>query len=268
MAVARVNDIDLYYEIQGSGPKLLVFSGTGGDLRRRPGLLDSPLPRNFMTLFFDQRGLGQSAKPDRRYSMADYADDAAGLMTATGWGRARVLGISFGGMVAQEFALRHPDRVERLALACTSPGGAGGSSYPLHELIGLEPKARARHMLGVSDVRRDAAWVAAHPDRAQKVLDELVAAATPVDRTDPLVPLGSVRQLEARAGHDTFDRLPRLAMPVGLFGGRYDGLARPEAMQAMQRQIPNASLRFFEGGHLFFIQDKAAYPAVMEFLAG
>ena len=266
MPFAALNDIELYYELAGTGPRLLFISGTGGDLRRRPGIQDSPLPKLFTLLAYDQRGLGRSGKPDRPYSMAEYADDAAALMDALGWDSARVIGVSFGGMVAQELALRHPARVERLALACTSPGGAGGASYPLHELAGLDPEARARRMMGINDVRCDADWVAADPARAQSALDMMLAMAKPIDGDDPAALIGARRQIEARAGHDTYDRLPQLAMPVAIFAGRYDGMARPEAQEAMQRQIPGASLRFFEGGHPFMLQDPAAFPAMVEFL--
>ena len=65
--------------------------------------------------------------------MADYAMDANSLLEAVGWDRCCVMGISFGGMVVQEFALRYQHRIKRLVLACTSSGGAGGDSYPLHE---------------------------------------------------------------------------------------------------------------------------------------
>ncbi|HKW53529.1 MAG TPA: alpha/beta hydrolase [Stellaceae bacterium] len=268
MAFVERGDIRLFYEQRGEGPRLLVITGTNGDLRRKPSVLESPLSRRFTLLAYDQRGLGQSTKPDRAYRMADYADDAAQVMDAVGWPSARVLGISFGGMVAQEFALRHPAKVERLALACTAPGGRGGASYPLHELLGLSPRQRAEHLLAVQDTRRDAAWVAADPARAQAALDELTARARPVDPGDPNMAMGSRRQLEARRDHDTFDRLPQLKMPVGLFAGKYDGVAKPEAQEAMRRQIPGAALRFFEGGHLFTMQDPAAYPAIGDFLAG
>ena len=87
--------------------------------------------------------------------MADFADDAAALLDAVGWDDCLVLGISFGGMVAQEVAIRHPERVRRLVLACTSAGGEGGASYPLHELVDLSPEERVgtadgapRHPLG------------------------------------------------------------------------------------------------------------------------
>jgi 3-oxoadipate enol-lactonase len=266
MSVSEMEGIELYYEMAGAGPKLLVISGTGGDLRRRPGVQDGPLAGRFTLLAYDQRGFGRSSKPDYPYSMADYADDAAALMTVVGWTSARVLGISFGGMVAQELALRHPHRVERLALACTSPGGAGGASYPLHELMNLDPVARARHLLGVTDIRRDAAWLAASPERTRSAIDEMVAMARPIDEGDPAVAMGARRQLAARAAHDTFDRLPQLAMPVGLFAGRYDGIALPTAQRAMRRQIPGATLRFFEGGHLSMLQDPAAFPAIIDFL--
>ena len=78
----------------------------------------------------DQRGLGRSSIPAGPYTMAQYAADALGLLDAVGWSTCRVVGVSFGGMVAQELAVTAPERVERLALMCTSPGGAGGSSYP------------------------------------------------------------------------------------------------------------------------------------------
>ena len=99
--------------------------------------MDSPLTSHFCVTAYDQRGLGQSDKPEGPYSMRDYADDAAAVMDAMGIDKAMILGISFGGMVAQEFAVRHTARLSRLALWCTSPGGAGGASYPLHELEGL-----------------------------------------------------------------------------------------------------------------------------------
>src|SRR5262249_24061656 len=116
MPKVKVGDIDIYYELKGEErlPRLVMISGTGVDLRLKAGALDGPWPRHFDTLVYDQRGLGQSGKPDRPYTMAEYADDAAGLMRTIGWKSARVIGISFGGMVAQELVLRHPDMVERL----------------------------------------------------------------------------------------------------------------------------------------------------------
>jgi|SRR5690348_16840581 len=193
MPFVERGDIRLFYEQRGQGPRLLVITGTNGDLRRKPSVLDSPLARRFTLLAYDQRGLGQSSKPDRPYSLVDYADDAAQVMDAIGWTSARVLGTSFGGMVAQEFALRHPHKVERLALCCTAPGGRGGASYPLHELIGLSPQQRAEHLLAIQDTRRDAAWVAADPARAQAALNELMGRARPVDPSDPTLVMGSRR---------------------------------------------------------------------------
>lgn len=268
MPFVQVRDIQIHYQLQGQGPKLFVITGTNGDLRRKPGIFDSLLPSRFTTLAYDQRGLGQSGKPDKPYSMADYADDAAGLMDAVGWKSARVLGISFGGMVAQEFALRHAEKVERLALACTAPGGAGGASYPLHKLADMDAEARVKLLIGVQDTRRDAAWAAANPEAARKAVAEMLVRRAPVDPADPHIAMGMRRQLEARASHDCYERLPKLAVPVGIFAGRYDAVAPESTQRALQQRIKGASLRFFEGGHLFLSQDPAAYPAVADFLAG
>ena len=144
MPFISVGDIQIYYRIQGKGPRLLVISGTRGDLRQKPSIFDSPLAAHFEILAYDQRGLGRTDKPDIPYSMADYAMDAAGLLDALKWDDCHVMGISFGGMVAQEFAIRYPRRVERLVLACSSSGGLDGNSYPLHEFTDLTPAGKSR----------------------------------------------------------------------------------------------------------------------------
>jgi len=263
MPLAHLPTIDLWYERAGTGEPLLYISGTGGDLRLKPRVLDGPLPRRFDVLAFDQRGMGRSAKPDVPYSMADYGDDAAALMQALGWDSALVIGVSFGGMVAQELALRHPDRVRRLVLACTSPGGGGGSSYPFHEIRRLKGEARARHLIPIADTRHDDAWAQAHPDDYRQLL--ALGSADPF-AGEPGREAGARRQLEARARHDAWARLPKIRCPTLIAGGRYDGIAPPETQRRMADRIRGAELQLFEGGHMFLLQDPEALPAVVSFL--
>jgi 3-oxoadipate enol-lactonase len=263
MPVANLPGIDLYFERAGVGPPLLFISGTGGDLRTKPNVFEGPLAKSFDLLAYDQRGLGQSGKPDIPYSMADYANDAAALMADQGWDEALVIGVSFGGMVAQELAIRHPGRVKRLVLACTSPGGEGGASFPFHEIEHLKGEARARYLIPISDTRRDAAWAAAHPD--QYALFVAMSAADPF-ADEPSHAMGAHRQLEARRGHDTWDRLADIVCPTMIAAGRYDGIALPATQEKMAARIPGARLQWFEGGHLFIIQDRTAVPAITAFL--
>ena len=263
MPTAHVRDLEVYYERAGAGPPLLFISGTGGDLRAKPNIFDGPFVRGFDVLGYDQRGLGRSSKPDVDYTMADYADDAAALLDAVGLASAKVAGLSFGGMVAQELAIRHPGKVERLVLGCTSPGGAGGASYPFHQILHLTGEARAKHLIPVSDTRRDAAWAAANPETYAQFV--AMGSADPF-AGEPGRAMGARRQLEARAGHDTWDRLDQIRRPVFIAAGRYDGVALPQTQERMAGRIPDAELRFFDGGHLFLIQDRAATPAIIEFL--
>jgi 3-oxoadipate enol-lactonase len=265
MPTAQIGAVELHYERAGAGPPLLFISGTGGDLRNKPNVFDGPLVKLFDVLGYDQRGLGRSSKPDFDYSMADYADDAAALLDAVGLASAKVVGVSFGGMVAQELAIRHPGKIERLVLACTSPGGAGGASYPFHDIQHLKGEARARFLIPISDIRRDAAWAAANPDTHAQLV--ALGAADPF-AGEPGREVGARRQLEARAGHDTWDRLGQIACPTMIAAGRHDGIALPATQERMAARIPGAQLQFFEGGHLFMIQDRAAIPAMAEFLNG
>lgn len=265
MPLAKAGDIEIFYERLGTGPRLLFISGTGGDLRLRPNVLDGPFPKHFDMLAYDQRGLGRTSKPDAPYAMSQYAEDAVHLMAAIGWGSALVIGVSFGGMVAQELAINHPHVVEGLVLACTSPGGAGGASYPLHTLAHMSREERARHMIPISDTRHDAAWASTNA----QIYEQLVAMAAADPYADePGHEMGQRRQLEARAGHDTWDRLDRIRCPTLVCAGRYDGIALPETQERMAARIRGARLRFFEGGHLFMLQDREALPAMTRFLTG
>ncbi len=267
MPVINVRDLKMYYEIRGKGPRLLIISGTGGDLRRSPSIFEMPIARHFEILAYDQRGLGQTSRPDIPCTMVDYADDASALLDAVRWDRSLVMGISFGGMVAQEFALRYPHRVERLVLACTSSGGAGGASYPLHETADLQVEDYVRRILQLRDIRRHGIWREAHPVQFEAMFDETLAALR-VGADEPGRQIGARRQLEARARHDTYDRLPGLQMPVYICGGLFDGIATPANLKAMQKQIPGSRLELFEGGHLFYVQDPRAFERIVAFLKG
>lgn len=265
MPFINVRDIKIYYEIQGKGPRLLFLNGTGGDLRRKPNIFDSPLAASFEILAHDQRGLGQTDRPDIHYSMADYAMDANALLDFLGWDSCSVLGFSFGGMVAQEFALRFAHRVQRLVLACTSSGGAGGDSYPLHEFGLLTPEERAMRIIPLIDTRCDAAWQAANPRQFREMVDQMVADSMIGAEEDGRM-VGARRQLEARITHDVYEQLPNLQMPVLVCGGRYDGIAPAANLQAIHRQLPYASMELFEGGHWFFLQDPRAFKRILKFL--
>ena len=265
MTYCKSEEIDIYFE-RGrdhgqSGSPLLYISGTGGDLRNKPNQFDSPLAKDFELIAYDQRGLGQTSKLAGDYTMQQYADDAARLLDYLELEQVPVMGVSFGGMVAQEFILRHPSRVSRLVLACTSSGGAGRSSYPLHEIEALEPQLRAKAHLEISDLRRDTKWQKENRDKWQHYI-EFSLASRRADRDTA----GAEKQLLARKFHDTYDRLKEIQVPVLLVGGKFDGIAPVENMEAMYDQIAVSEIRFYEGGHLFLVQDKRAYGEIGSWL--
>ena len=265
MPFVSVRDIKMYYEIQGVGPGLLFISGTGGDLRQSPNVFDSPLVSHFEILAYDQRGLGQTERPDAPYTMEDYAADADALLEVIGWDSCQVIGVSFGGMVAQEFALNYPHRVERLVLACTSSGGAGGASYPIHELPDLPLRELAEKFIELADTRHGSSWKASNPEKHQNLVDQVMTGLEAI-RKDLDRGSGLRKQMEARKDHDTYTRLPNLEMLVYICGGRYDGIAPIANLKAMEDQIPNASLEFFEGGHGFLSEDPKAFERIIAIL--
>jgi 3-oxoadipate enol-lactonase len=262
MPTAAANGIEIYYERHGSGPRLLFFNGSGATIAQA-GMLFAPYVEHFEVLVADQRGLGQTSIPPGPYEMADYAADAAALLDLVGWDRCRVVGTSFGGMVALEFAVTWPERVERLALVCTSPGGAYASS-PLPEPTGSSPGEAATTDLTVYDTRFTPEWLANHDD--DRALAELLSQRRAAPATGE-TRRGQLEQLGARSRHDCVDRLGAITCPTFVASGRYDGIALPANGAAIADRVAHAELHLYEGGHIFFAQDAKAIPEVLAFLA-
>lgn len=260
VSTTTIGDVDICWATNGGdGLRVLYVNGSGSDLRDRPNIFDGPLGAPFELVSYDHRGLGRSTPGPTPPTMTDFAGDLLGLIDHLGWDTCRAVGTSFGGMVLMDAASRAPERFERIVLACTSPGGAGGSSFPLHTLVDLDPAQRQRRWVDVLDVRN------VDPDRHATVLafvESMAGAAGPA----PYTP-GEVAQLVARADHDCWDRLPVLAMPVLVAAGRHDGIATASNQEAMMTRLPNARLAWFEGGHAFFVEDRRAFPTMIEFLA-
>jgi 3-oxoadipate enol-lactonase len=264
MARATLNGIDVYYERSGEGPTMLYLNGTGATLATSRLSID-PYTRAFDVVVHDQRGLGETEAPPGPYSMGDYAADALALLDHLGLERVRVVGTSFGGMVAQELAATRPERVERLALLCTSAGGEGGSSFPLGEILTLPPAERRARGMQVIDRRWTEQWLAEH-DLDRMIADTITGMEGPEPGSDRA--RGAQAQLAARSTHDVWDRLGAITAPTLVAAGRFDGVAPVENAEAIASRISGAELRIYEGGHVFFFQDPTALPEIIEFLEG
>lgn len=262
MPHAAVNGVDLYFERRGSGPRLLLFNGSGSSIAGSAPLIDRFAER-CEVLVLDHRCLGRSTVPAAVPTMADWAADGAALLDHVGWATTRVFGISFGGMVALEFAVTFPERVERLAVACTSAGGAGGSSYPLHTIANLPLDEQDRLRLHLADSRYTPQFLAEHP--FDQMLVDLSAAARAVPKTDEQL-RGEHLQLEGRRGHDVWDRLPAITCPTAIAFGEFDALAPPANSHALSSRIAGSVCQGFKGGHGFMFQDRDAFPWLLDFV--
>ncbi len=259
--------IRLYYEASGEGAALLLIPGFGCTVEIY--FANAPaLSERYRVIVFDPRGAGRSSVPDdlTTYTMAAYADDCIAVMRAAGVEAAHVFGTSFGGMVAQNLAILHPNRVRRLVLGCTTPGG---SHHVLPEMDAIatflgaaeerdpERSVRMRYPMHYSD-----AYIATHD---AEIVGRAVATAH-LGST----PAGRAGQLAAVNTHDTWDALPRIAAPTLVAHGEDDGLVPVENARNIAARIPGATLSIYPGAkHMFFVECAAALNAeIATFLAG
>lgn len=267
MKFIDANNVSFATQISGKGEPLLFLGGTGSDLRKKPNPLDSLLVEYFTVLMFDQRGMGQSDKPQGPYSMADYANDAAAVMTAAGWDSAHVAGYSFGGMVAQELAIRFPEKVRTLSLVVSAAGGEGGSSYPIHEFVDLPPYEAALKGLQVADLSFTPEWQQDNPIAAQQRIENTVINATKYIG-EPNALSGLKAQLGARAEHNTYDRLENIQAPTLVLAGDRDGQAPADVQKKMSLRIPNSTYKVIEGSHHMIAESDQVFKKIKYHIEG
>ena len=245
MPKVRVGDVGLHYVEAGTGDPLLLVMGLGGD-HLAWGLQMPVFAQRYRVIAFDNRGVGQSDAPDEPYTTRMMADDAAGLLSALGVERAHVIGLSMGGMIAQELALNHPARLWSLQLHATY---ARPDGY-LRALVAAWRTVRAA--LGREEALRTMAlWLFtpdAYNERPQLVENLLqTALANPY----PQSLTGFLRQTEAVLAHDTLDRLGAIRYPTLVSVAEQDVLVPPRFSHELASRIPGAELVVIPGsGHV------------------
>jgi 3-oxoadipate enol-lactonase len=249
MRHADVAGLRLHYLRRGEGEPLLLIQGMSGTHLSWGEPFEAALAGAGLELItYDHRGVGHSARVDEGFSIVELADDAAGLLDALELERAHVLGISMGGMVAQELALRHPQRVRTLTLGCTYCGGPEGRLAGDEVATGLgqallsgdrERALRAGYRFNLSQA------FTADPANYEPFRTMATTLPVPV----PVI----VLQTQAIQGHDTSARLPRLEVPTLVIHGTEDRMLPFANGELIARLVPGARLERLEGvGHMFW----------------
>lgn len=219
------------------------------------------LAERFRLLWFDNRGIGDSSVPPGPYTSRALAEDVIALVADAGIARAHVVGTSLGGMVAQELALAAPDRVDRLVLVCTTPGGELAHPLPevtqrlIAEMPSMEP------LVALERAVRNALGGDAPEELVQRILEHRVAA--------PPDPAGWQAQAAAGATHDAGERLEGIAQPTLVVHGTADVVVDPRNAAVLAEHLPDARVVEFEGaGHLLFWEQPDRFVRVVtDFLA-
>jgi len=258
MPEAQIRGARLYYETRGAGEPLVLVPGFGNGLWIWFGQVEE-LARSFRVITFDPRGVARSEGRDEPFTTLDLADDVAGLLDALEVEDAHVLGASFGGFVAQEFALKFPERTRSLVLACTSYGGGGHVPPPAETLAaiastkGLNTEERVRENLLLAFSPGYLASEAAEVERVIRLRAE-----------NPVPEYVYQRQLQAAVRFDASTRVGRVKAPTLVVTGDADVIVPPENSRNLAAAIPGAELRVVEGGsHTFFIERAAEFNRIV-----
>jgi 3-oxoadipate enol-lactonase len=244
----RTPAAELHYERSGAGEPLLLIQGMSGTHVAWGEPFLSQLRERFDVVAFDNRGIGLSAPVEGPFTIVEMAADTEALMGELGLESAHVVGISMGGMIAQELALAHPERLRSLTLGCTYCGGPGSRLMPQENLEKLaaamasgdrEQAIRASYEVNLSPAFRadESAYAAFH---------EMATSVPAAKRTIEL-------QVQAIFGHDTSGRLGEIAIPTLIVHGTEDGVLPYPNGELIASLIPAARLETLEGvGHMFW----------------
>jgi 3-oxoadipate enol-lactonase len=259
---ASTGGVELHYETRGRGPAVLLVMGFGMSLaawwRTVP-----VLARHFRVIALDNRGIGRSGASPWPYFAGRLADDAVAVLDSAGTERAHVYGISLGGMVAQEIALRHPDRVDALVLGATTAGGAGAAPG---ELAALSFFSRVRAMQA-----EEAHWAAVpylYGERTRRRYADRIGEdiARRLERAAPSLTT-HMQQLGAAGAHRTEQRLEEISAATLVVHGTDDVVVPVENGRTLAAGIPNSELRVWPGaGHFYPTDEPRADRDVTRFL--
>jgi pimeloyl-ACP methyl ester carboxylesterase len=239
---------ELHYERSGSGEPLLLIQGMSGTHVSWGEPFLGALREHFEVIAFDNRGIGLSAPVDGPFTIAEMAEDTEALMGELGLESAHVVGISMGGMIAQDLVLAHPERLRSLTLGCTYCGGPGSQ---------LMPEANARKLMeGLSSGDRDKAIRAGYEvnlSPAFRADEGRFAAFHEMATTVPAAKQTIELQVQAIFGHDTSGRLGEISTPTLVIHGTEDGVLPYPNGESIASLIPSARLETLEGvGHMFW----------------
>jgi len=270
MTLIDAGDVKLDYERSGNtdGPPLLLIMGMSGTALHWGEPFLALLREDFDVIAYDHRGVGASSHLEGPVTIRQMADDAAALLGALALDTAHVMGISMGGMIAQELALNHPGRLRTLTLGCTYCGGPGSALASESTMR----KLQAAFVSGDREQALRAGWEI-NVSAAKAADEDAYAVFREIgDRRAVAVPV-ILQQLQACAAHDTYDRLPELGeLPTLVIHGTEDELLPVQNGRLIASRIPGSQLEIFDGvGHLFFwerpdrsaelVREHAAVPA-------
>lgn len=252
----------LQYERHGAGFPLVLIRGLGSNLEHWYEQVPV-LGRHYQVLTFNNRGIGASGAPPRPWSIRDMAADTAALIAQAAGGRAHVLGISMGGMIAQELALGWPEKVAGLVLTATHCGGEHKvlpSAETMAQFDLVVKGTTAAEQLEGRKALFSQNTLEHHPEVLARYARVAAAYAAP-----PEVMQG---QLEAIQDFDTYERLPMISAPTLVLAGADDRLIVPDNAEILAQRIPGAQLAVIpQAGHQLVIeQPQAVNQAVLDFL--
>ena len=260
----HANGINLYYEERGSGDPLLLIMGITA-----PGAVwekhVAHWEPHFRCILLDNRGVGFSDKPEGPYTSAQMADDCAGLLEALAIPRARVAGVSMGSIIAQQLALRHPERVSAMVLMCPwarcDRKGEAVFKHMMHAKAHLRPEAFTNFVQLL--IYHKSSW------DDGTVYDELMQAQQETAIVPFPQPLhGLEGQAYACIDHDVLAELPQLKQPCLVIGGEEDQFIPAWMAREVAEAIPNSQLHLYENaGHAFHWEKLDDFnPRVLQWL--
>jgi len=264
MPKVKVNDIQMFYEVHGEGFPLIMIMGLTGNTNWWDPRWIETLSEKFKIIAFDNRGAGRTDISDREYSIKLFADDTAGLMDALGISRANVLGLSMGGMIAQELVLNYPEKVKKLVLCATHCGGAK-SVQASEEVLGI--LTADKRGMSAEEVARMTIPLLFTEDFIKNTpgVEELVIEQI---TKNPISNEAFMRQMSAIMNFDAYDRLSQIKTPTLILHGRQDILVPPENGSILEKAIPGSRLVSFENSaHGLMEETEEVLDTILEFLA-